>query len=267
MSNMIDPEDNKEFDTLSALRGTDNSDSQIKESPVVEKTPKVEICGFKIKTPIKAADLPTFQPVPEERTYSAADIVNIAKEIEAKIRASIATGEFNPNLGSQVMSKGKAPVIDIDFSKLTMDDVYDLSIPIQAKAFGATDALKVELLDQNYEARWVNKNPRRLGQMLAYGFIYVEAVDLARDLEVEVAADAQGHFVLDDVVLMRIPKQKYYAALRAAHQRAMNTVSSVGSAKAAEAEANNFMSKVSGGEFANAAAEGKVGFYRPGIEI
>lgn len=264
MSNIIDNDENKgidiDFATTNSLRG--------EELPVVEEAPKVEVGGFKVKTPIKAADLgASFQPVPEERTYTKEDIVNIAKEIEARIRSSIATGDFNPNLHGQVMQKDKAPIKEIDFTKLTMDDVYDLTIPIQAKAFGATDALKVALSDKNYEARWVNKNPRRLGQMLAYGFIYVEKQDLAQALEVEISLDAQGHFVLDDVVLMRIPKQRYYAALRAAHQRAVNTVSSVGSAKAAESEANNFMSKESGGEFADLAQQGKVGFYRPGIEI
>jgi di/tripeptidase len=83
---------------------------------------------------------------------------------------------------------------------------------------------------------------------------------------VEVIPDAQGHFTLDDVVLMRIPKSLYYAALRAAHERAVNTVSSVGAIKSATNQAVEYMAKTSG-DFAGAVADNKIGFYKPGIEI
>lgn len=201
-----------------------------------------------------------------ERMFSVAEVLAISKQIEHNLRKELAMAGFVPG-ANQAMSKDKAPVAEIDFSKLTMDDIYDMSIPIQAKAFGATDALKVELADNNYIARWVNKNPRRLGQFLAYGFTYVEEKDLARKLEVEVVADAQGHFVLDDVVLMRILKPKYFAALRAAHERAIRTVNSVQAANTAKDEAIKFMSKQGGQEFTELAKAGKVEFYKPGIEI
>ena len=51
--------------------------------------------------------------------------------------------------------KSQAPITD--FSKLTMDAVYDLSIPIEAKAFMSADVLAIKLKDTNYEPRWVNK--------------------------------------------------------------------------------------------------------------
>jgi len=249
------------------VEGTANTSAQASAPTIATEVKKP---AFQVKAPIPNPNTAQ-QPANEvagsgERTFTLDEVKTISKQIESNLRKELINSGFIPG-SSQVMSKGKAPIKDIDFSKLTMDDIYDLTIPIQAKAFGATDALRVELQDKNYEARWVNKNPRRLGQFLAFGFVYVEEKDLARKLEVEVIADAQGHFVLDDVVLMRITKEKYYAALRAAHERAVRTVNSVEAVKAAEREATNFMTKVGGSEFATASSEGKLAFYRPGIEI
>lgn len=261
-----------DFESTSSLRANDM------EQVSKENTDSVHKPTIKVKPPIasnkpaasqEAAKTTTEQsPINsnDQPVYTVGDVVRMAREIEHNIRKKLAVDGYVPG-ATQVISKEKAPELTVDFSKLTMEDIYDLSIPIQAKAFGATDALRVELKDKNYEPRWVNKNPRRLGQFLAYGFIYVEKEDLARNLEVEVQEDAQGHFSLDDVVLMRIEKQKYYAALRAAHERAVRTVSSVGAAKAAAKEANSYMSKIGGTIYAEAVAENKLEFYRPGIEI
>lgn len=258
---------NNDFTSTENLRANDMGAAANTTAANVA-APKINVKA-PIPNPNPAATTAKEQPANEvagERVFSVAEVMAIGKQIEANIRKELALAGFVPG-ASQVLPKGKAPIADIDFSKLTTDDIYDLTIPIQAKAFGATDALRVELQDKNYEARWVNKNPRRLGQFLAFGFVYVEEKDLARKLEVEVVADAQGHFVLDDVVLMRITKEKYYSALRAAHERAVRTVNSVEATKAAEREATNFMTKAGGTEFANASNEGKLSFYRPGFEI
>lgn len=255
---------NNDFKSTDSLRETDLFIDQ----DTLQQEPKEQPHQFKVKpvAPNPSTHPEAHKEPEKERTYTAAEVIEISKQVELRIREQISNGSLQTG-ATQVLPKTKVPVKAIDYTKLTMDDIYDLSIPIQAKTFGATDALRVDLVDKNYEARWVNKNPRRLGQFLAYGFTYVEAKDLARKLEVEVVADAQGHFCLDDVVLMRIPKEKYYAALRAAHERAVKTVNQVSASKAAEKEATEFMTKAGGAEFAEAVSENKMSFYRPGIEI
>lgn len=202
----------------------------------------------------------------EEVLFTAEQVKKIAEDIEARLRTEIQNGSLKAG-ATQVLPKDKAKVSDIDWTKLTIDDIYDLSIPIEAKAFGSADALKVDLVDKSYEARWVNTNPMRLGKFLAWGFTYVEPKDLQENLATEVVKDAQDHFVIQDVVLMKIQKPKYFAALRAAHERAINTVKSVQASKTAANIANQFMEKEVGSQYLEAAAANKVDFYNPGIEI
>jgi hypothetical protein len=151
-----------------------------------------------------------------------------------------------------------------NFNNMTEADAYDLDIPIVAKPFSNEDSLDVDLKDKSYVARWVNVNPMRLGSMRARGFIFVIAADLASPLNIEVEVDAQGHYRCNDVVLMRITKERYYGALRAAHMRAISAVSTVGAHKAATAAANQYMEKTAGGEYVDYASKGKVQFYSTG---
>jgi hypothetical protein len=192
-----------------------------------------------------------------DHELTPAEVIELSNRVEENLRskAEAATTRIKP------------AIKELDYTKLTMDDVYDLSIPIEAKAFGANDPLKVDLKDKTYEARWVYKDPRRLGYMRACGFIYVNHDDLGAELEIEVIPDAESHFTLDDVVLMRIPKVKYYGMMRANHERSVNTMSSVGATKRAQMAAETYMSKNAGGEYASLAEQGKINFYKPGIEI
>jgi hypothetical protein len=192
-----------------------------------------------------------------EHELTPAEVIELSNRVEENLRVKAASAS----------AQAKPAIVDLDYSKLTMQDVYDLSIPIEAKPFGVNDPLKVDLRDKTYEARWVYKDPRRLGYMRNCGFIYVTAQDLASELEIEVVPDAEGHFTLDDVVLMRVPKVKYYGMMRANHERSINTMSSVGASKRAQAAAETYMSKNAGGEYADLAEQGKINFYKPGIEI
>lgn len=154
----------------------------------------------------------------------------------------------------------------LDFSKLTMDDVYDLDIPIEAKAFMSADCFKIELKDSNHEPRWVNKNPQRLGEMIAKGFTYVVDNDLLKPMESTQAKDAEGHYSYNDVVAMKIDKATYYRALRAAHLRAMSVSSELH--KRHVKQANSFMSESSASnDYATAVKQSKMTFYDPGIGV
>ena len=151
-----------------------------------------------------------------------------------------------------------------DFSEMTEEAAYDLDIPIVAKPFSNEDSLDVFLKDTSYVPRWVNVNPMRLGSMRSKGFIYVVEDDLAQPLNIEIEVDAQGHYRCNDVVLMRIRKERYYSALRAAHLRAISAVSATGAHKAATSVATQYMEKETGGEFVDYATRGKVRFYSTG---
>ena len=60
-----------------------------------------------------------------------------------------------------------------------MDAVYDSKIfQSKLKAFMSADVLAIKLKDTNYEPRWVNKNPQRLGEMIGKGFTYIQPADL-----------------------------------------------------------------------------------------
>jgi hypothetical protein len=270
MSNIMDsfdPED-LEINANSELRASSAETALPDPTPIEQVVPATKP-AFKVKPRISGGGVSAVKQTVKfgEHEYTAEEVIAVSRQLEQEIREKAGDSAYNPDAATQVIGKSQVTIKEIDYTKLTMDDIYNLDIPIIAKAFGAEDALKVDLLDKNYEPRWVNKTPRRLGQMLSYGFIYVTDKDLAKKLEVEVVPDAQGHFTLDDVVLMRIPKIKYYSALRAAHERAIKTVSSVGSARAAKSQAVEFMQKNTSGQFANEVSEGKIDFYKPGIEI
>lgn len=242
MSNIIDAGgdmDVLEDATISAM-------DALRNAPQSEGLPKV-VAGVVKKAP---------RPVAQE----AADVVAGANAEEEAYRE--ATHNRNPEEFNASVRLDK--IDTVDYANLSMSDIYNMDIPIQAKAFGSSDPLKVDLVDKNYEPRWVYKSPRRLGQMITYGFIYVVPKDLAKKLEIEVQADASGHFCIDDVVLMRIPKAIYYPALKAAHMRSVNTMRNAGAT--GSKVANEYMTKNSP-DFAEAHSEGKIAFYKPQIEI
>lgn len=242
-NNLIDTGGNMDApaETISAM-------DELRNAPQSQGLPNVSGRGVTVK-------------IPRSTATDAANIVAAANADEEAFREA-AFNRTPGDLGTGPVALDQISVVD--YTNLSMGDVYNLDIPIVAKAFGSSDPLKVDLIDKNYEARWVYKSPRRLGQMITYGFIYVEPKDLAKRLEVEVQADAAGHYYIDDVVLMRIPKSVYYPALKAAHMRSVATMRNAGATGAKVA--NEYMTKHSS-DFAEAADQNKISFYKPNIEI
>ena len=209
-----------------------------------------------------------------------ANMLEETKRVQDEARKQIYANKFNPRVSGQVLQKEKAPITD--FSNLTLDDVYDLEVPIEAKAFMSADVLTIKLKDSNYEARWVNKNPQRLGDMIGKGFTYITPSDLITNDGIQTSLDAQGHYCFNDVVAMKIDKATYYKALRSAHLRAISTLNEQKSRQKAIAAANGFMQEsgnignpgdfgynpgYNSGDFVGAAGQGKLKFYDPGVEI
>jgi len=212
------------------------------------------------------------------KIMTAAAFVQQAKETDEALFDAMNTQQFNPLAGAQVLPKAKVPLkVDykaavnagaIDWTKVTQADIENTSIPIEARPFSTEDSLTIDLVDKNYEPRWVNKNPILLGKALASGFTYVTAKDLARSLDVAISEDVNGRYLNLDVIAMKCPKSTYFAALKASFLRAVNTVNSLSSKKAAKNQAMTQLMKDAGAGVAEEFESGKVGFYdASGIEI
>lgn len=195
--------------------------------------------------------------------FTADQILTAAAALQQQVVRDARGKKLDLNAAAQVMNLKNLRTKDgsLDFDNMTEEAAYDLDIPIVAKPFSNEDSLNVDLKDKSYVPRWVNVNPLRLGAMRSRGFIYVHEDDLATPLNIEIEVDAQGHYRCNDVVLMRITKDRYFSALRAAHVRAIAAVSATGAHRAATGVANQFMEKESGGEFVDYANKGKVKFY------
>jgi len=216
------------------------------------------------------------QPAPpairvKPKVMTARQFVEAAQETDKAIATAVASQDFDPAKGAQVLTRDKTPVKKdtrtIDWSKLDESAIYNDSIPIEAKPFAADDSLRIVLKDQNYVARWVNKNHILLGKARGAGFTYITTSDLAEPLQLSIVEDASGQLSYIDVVAMKIPKSIYYAALKAAHQRAVNTVNNLASQKAARKQAMDLLVKQAGSGVSEEFEAGRVGFYTPGIEI
>lgn len=202
-----------------------------------------------------------------ERPLTAADVKKMAEQIQNNLRKEIQEARLDEFAGTQVVLKENVKLIS-DFSKVSMDDIYDLNIPIEAKPFMSADLLYIKLKDTNYEARWVNINPQNLGDKIAKGFSYIVPEDLAdTDEPIKAAKDAEGHYRFNDVVAMKIDKATYYKALRAAFLRAVNTTNAVKAREKAAETANEFMRKQMGNDFITAASQRKMQFYNPDVGI
>lgn len=175
--------------------------------------------------------------------------------------------------GQNGVKVGKAPEkpVQLDFSKLTEADVYDLDIPIEAVAHDLPDWLIIDLKDKNYAARWIHKTPRRLGPMLAKGWSYVTVEDLEDPTKLKESLDENGHFRFDDVIACKIPKAKYFGQLRANHERALMQVNPrfhhERSKKAVEGALQNAPAGGRPGKnYSNYVQEGKLEVYVPGAK-
>lgn len=257
MSNInIDPEDKDSIlDAAGDLRTEEFDDLK------TIYTPNNPLAGF-VKPKIHVEETASIL----DGTFTPEQVVMLSKAIEQETRKKIKESVYHANMEGQVLSKDAVPITD--FSNLSMDSVYDLSIPIVAKEFMSADALTIHLRDSNYEARWVNKQAQNLGAKIAKGFTYIVPNDLRTGSEdaIQASKDSQGHYVFDDVVAMKIDKATYYAALRAAHLRAIATTNEVTARERAAKSANAYMKQSdASSDYASASASRKMVFYDPGI--
>jgi len=208
---------NTTTDILDEFAGPEPTKEVIVEKPKPLFQPKV-LKAQQEKTESQKTEAPvqmTAEDIPEDKVTPER-----LKALEDNIK-QLLKGQNGVKLG-KVPEKPEP----LDFSKLTENDVYDLNIPIEAIDHGVPDYLNVILRDQNYAARWVHRTPRRLGPMMAVGWTYCEQEDIDPSCHLEVTKDENGHFRFDDIILMKLPKDKYFGQLRKNYERSRAQVSS-----------------------------------------
>jgi hypothetical protein len=156
----------------------------------------------------------------------------------------------------------------LDYSKLDEKDIFNLDIPIEVIDHDMPDYVKVELKDTSYVARWVNKNPRRLGPMKARGWDFVKPEDLATKLKIDLNVDENNQFRFDDVILMKCEKARYFGMLRANHERALLQVNAKEAHKVAKTRVQNDLATTpdGAGTYQKYTNEGKLEVYAPGFD-
>ena len=109
----------------------------------------------------------------------------------------------------------------IDWTKVTEDDIANLNINIPVIEQETPEYLTVHLKDKNYVARWVHIMRERLGPALASGYEYVTQDMLDMNYPHPLLFDANGQYSHGDVVCLRILKERYYGAIRRNYLKTM----------------------------------------------
>jgi hypothetical protein len=136
---------------------------------------------------------------------SGPQLLELARRIEAvKTEAD----------SKKVEAKKPRYYTESEFSNVQEKDIYDFSVPIAVIDHQLPDFLDIKLKDPNYVPRWINMDARRMGQVIAEGWSYISEEDLAEPLKVEIGDSADGHYVYDDVVAMKLTKEKVYGRIR-----------------------------------------------------
>lgn len=109
---------------------------------------------------------------------------------------------------------------EIDWSKVKETEIFNMDIPVPTIEHSLATYLDVQLLDQNYVARWVHTKRHNLGPRIKLGWRFVAKEDLDPNFPHALDFDTSGHYSFDDVVCMMIPKSVYFGKLKQNFNRA-----------------------------------------------
>lgn len=147
---------------------------------------------------------------------------------------------------------------EIDISTLTEEQAMLLD-SIVARPLGFGNALDIKVKHPEYSYRWVNKQEQRQATMRALGFqlatlddVDIPHTDSFRD----------GAIQMGDVVLMKMQKATYFAALKNNLKKAIIMGSKEGLDKAGNAEGEKAIGSLRGDQ---TAIRSKVAMYNPPI--
>src|ERR1700744_6550765 len=132
-------------------------DLTINEDTVIERIDDVAAASkptFKVKPVIPVIE----KPAPVDARQAGEDVVKEAEAAQEKFRINARTaGSIKDGVATLDSLKLKKEAEVTDFSRMTEEDVYNLTIPMTARPFSSEDSLKAVLTDSGYIARWVNK--------------------------------------------------------------------------------------------------------------
>ena len=170
-------------------------------------------------------------------------------------------------LEKKVATKVEAPApqadTPIDWTKITEQQVADLSFPIPVIEHEIPEYMTVYLRDQNYIAKWSHTSQRRLGMLLAEGYDYVKKEDWDENYPHILEFNAEGKLIYDDVVALKIHKSKYFGKVRRETLKATQLKNVAGYSKV-KGTINNSISNISGME--SAVKRGAMTFYDESVE-
>jgi len=158
-----------------------------------------------------------------------------------------------------------------NISDLCEEDAYNLEIAISAKGMSSPDFLKIVLKDKNYIARWCNRNPIRMSQLVGQGFRMVKEDHVVNTTSLDMFLDGQGNFVYADLVAMQIPNNLYYAGLRRAYLKSLHATQNKKAAEVGAAFASSrLQAELSGSERSYLAEHQEAGskpIYNPNLGV
>ena len=249
-------------------------------------TPKqndINEMGADFNPELRSATYPTTAEPPEKKfiPFTGKSVSQVAAEMAAK-KATETVVEPEPEYdrvkrledavarlltGTKRTSEPAKVLGPLDFANLDESAAYDFNIPIQAIDHGLPESMKVELEDPNYVPRWVHTHPKRLGPMKAVGFTIVTEQDLAKDLNLEIEVDENGAYRYSDVILMKIPKIKYFGALRKNHENAVRAVNEENAHTAGKKMIEDFLEEKGGSAYVEAHNQKRLNVYTPGTTV
>jgi hypothetical protein len=137
------------------------------------------------------------------------------QKLSAKVDAKVAAQPTATAVAKTEIAKAA----EIDWSQVNENQVFDLSFQIPVIEHELPSYMEVHLKDQNYVARWCNRSPRRLGPLMASGYEFVTPEHWDESFPHILNFDGEGHLIMDDVVLLRVHKSRYFSALRRTHMK------------------------------------------------
>ena len=181
-------------------------------SPNVQKTP--EQLSTEATERIRVASSSTSQAPSSAAPTAAPQVPKIAglspEDLEAEILRI---------LGKRATTTLKESAIaeEPDWASLTEEEATDLNkalnIPIIEHEVPAY--MDIRLKDPMYVTVWVNRDHRRMGEVLAQGYEPLKAEHIAGDFKVPLRFDSEGLYTYMDVIAMRVHKKILFAKRRA----------------------------------------------------
>ena len=114
-----------------------------------------------------------------------------------------------------------------DWANLTEEQAYSPAVRIPIIDHDIPDYMNVKLKDQEYVAVWANKDPRRLGALIAEGYEMLRSEHVHPDFKLPLKFNSDGIYDYYDVVCMRVHKRILFSkrrkALEISQQQLKNT--------------------------------------------